>query len=527
MSWNRKYRPHKLADLHLSAVKTNLQTLFEQKNIPQAFLFAGPKGTGKTSSSRIIGALLNEPKNADVVRSLFFDHTRSKKKFSDPDPKQALIRSILSGSSYTVQEMDAASHRGIDNIRELKERIALPPQEGLMTVYILDEAHMLTTEAFNALLKILEEPPSHVVFILATTELHKIPATIQSRTHLVSFTKATPTEIKNALQTVIDLEKISAEEPAIEMIASHADGSFRDAIKLLEMLCTDGSLAEEHVKNTLSLTDTAAVFDFISALTQKEPTKIVNLFKKMREQGSNEHYFHTSLLETLHQALLAEYGIGSTELNLSTTALLFILKEFSDSSLSKESVVPFLNLEIKSLDIIERASQKKTTKPQTKAELVGQTPTIRLPVSEPVSAVPSKKQIADLQKIESEIQTTSKSVTLSTSRTDGDAEELLNQWETFVKKVSKRNSTIGALLRSARPVSAHKHQITIGVYYTFHQEQLSDIKFLSKVQDIVESLCGGILEFTFEVISPPSSAELTNPTIEAKDLAQLASESLM
>ena len=159
--------------------------------------------------------------------------------------------------------------------------------------------------------------------------------------------------------------------------------------------------------------------------------------------------------------------------------------------------------------------------------MVGQTPTIRLPVSEPVSAVPSKKQIADLQKIESEIQTTSKSVTLSTSRTDGDAEELLNQWETFVKKVSKRNSTIGALLRSARPVSAHKHQITIGVYYTFHQEQLSDIKFLSKVQDIVESLCGGILEFTFEVISPPSSAELTNPTIEAKDLAQLASESLM
>ena len=207
MPWNRTYRPHTLADLHLTSVRENLQTLLKNKKIPHVFLFAGPKGTGKTSSSRIIGAILNEPKNKEIVEELFFGKKASKKSFVPPDPSNPFIEKILTGSSYTVQEMDAASNRGIDNIRELKERVALPPQEGLVTVYILDEAHMLTTEAFNALLKVLEEPPEHVVFILATTELHKVPDTIKSRSHLVAFKKASKEELTQALERIIGKEK--------------------------------------------------------------------------------------------------------------------------------------------------------------------------------------------------------------------------------------------------------------------------------------------------------------------------------
>ncbi len=536
MSWNRKYRPHKISQLHLQSVKNNLHTLFESGNIPQAFLFAGPKGTGKTSSSRIIGALLNEKKNAPAIAHTFIQKKPQKSSFFDPDTTNAFIKKILEGTSYVVQEMDAASNRGIDNIRELKERIALPPQEGNMTVYILDEAHMLTTEAFNALLKVLEEPPSHVVFILATTELHKIPDTIASRCHLVRFTKASIKEIVDALQKIVTAEKISAEATALHAIAAHADGSFRDAIKLLEVLTVDNSLTLAGVQDLLTTTNPTLFVDLVAAITSKDEKSVVTLFKTLRKHGVNEKYFHTQLVSLLHRTLIAHYGIGDAPLKITAPVALFLLKAFSDASLSEPNTLPLLKLELTALEIISRAKQKKVTKKTTtKAEMVQQTPTISLPVTPEVTHLttpPTKKEIESLQKIESEIPTRQPlEVAVKSSASKGDPQKIMDRWHEFLDAVSKDHHTIGALLRSAQPLSVNDHILSIGVYYKFHQEQLSDNTFLAKIQDVVEEFAGGTINFAFKLVSPATTTQLTDPnsvqTSNAKDLAQLASESLM
>src|SRR5579859_2130216 len=195
MSWYRQYRPITLAGLHLVSVRETLQQLLGSGQFPHALLFAGPKGTGKTSAARIVGAILNDPANAEFVQSVFFGGKKKSKavvNFQEPNSSDPIVQQIQRGTSYVVIELDAASHRGIDDIRQLKERVHLPPAEGLIALYILDEAHMLTTEAFNALLKLLEEPPPHAVFILATTELHKIPETIISRCAVVQLVNTKP-----------------------------------------------------------------------------------------------------------------------------------------------------------------------------------------------------------------------------------------------------------------------------------------------------------------------------------------------
>jgi DNA polymerase-3 subunit gamma/tau len=222
MSWYRQYRPSTIAGLHAVAVKEQLEKLRQAKNFPHALLLTGPRGAGKTSTARILAAMLNEPTN------------ELGKPLKDANPKDELVQRIAQGTSLVVHELDAASHRGIDDVRALKEQAYIPPQEGKVSVFILDEVHMLTTEAFNALLKLLEEPPQNVVFILATTEEQKVPATIVSRCTVVRFRKATPAEIGTALSDIVKDQKLDIDQEALQAIATAADGSFRDAVKTLE-----------------------------------------------------------------------------------------------------------------------------------------------------------------------------------------------------------------------------------------------------------------------------------------------------
>lgn len=253
MTFYLKYRPQELEDLDIVSVRETLVNIIKSGNIPHAFLFAGPKGTGKTSAARILSKIINcESKNP-------------------PCNKCGQCTSITNGTNMDIIEMDAASNRGIDDIRALRETVRLSPSKARAKVYIIDEAHMLTTEASNALLKTLEEPPSHVYFILATTNPEKLIETIKSRTTLISFSKATIEETKRSLERIVKNEKIKISEEDLKKIIKLSNGSFRDAVKLLEQYSKDENFLKNHKDfEARDLTDFILNKDLKSSLTEIE-----------------------------------------------------------------------------------------------------------------------------------------------------------------------------------------------------------------------------------------------------------------
>lgn len=277
-----KYRPGNLDELDLPEVSQSLKKIVKSGKIPHAFLFAGPKGTGKTSAARILAKIIN-------CEKLGKDKT--------PCDKCDQCISITKGSNLDVIEMDAASHRGIDDVRLLKDAVKLTPTKAKKKIYIIDEAHMLTPEASNALLKTLEEPPEHVIFILATTNPEKLIETIRSRVTNIPFRKAAPEEIVRSLKRVAKGEKIKISDDALLVIAQAAGGAFRDAIKILEQLIAEEKeltkevLEEFFFKNKSFDTDR-----FINLLIRKDVKNLITEIGKLGPSGVTLEIFLESLL---------------------------------------------------------------------------------------------------------------------------------------------------------------------------------------------------------------------------------------
>ncbi len=276
----RKYRPKKLSEV--LGQETNIQIIqnaARTDRIGHAYLFYGPRGTGKTTTARLIAKLLNCEKRATDEKF---------KTLGEPCGECFSCRGIDKGNSFDVVEIDAASNRGIDEIRNLKENIATSPAAGRYKVYIIDEVHMLTGAAFNALLKTLEEPPAHAVFVLATTEYEKLPPTITSRVQRFVFKKLPKTKILEKLSLIIKAEKIEIDKDALEVIAAAGEGSFRDAESILDQLSSSDKKIDLNLAETLTgRVGLKKVSELSELILKKDLPKSLEYLGNLNEEGHN------------------------------------------------------------------------------------------------------------------------------------------------------------------------------------------------------------------------------------------------
>ena len=353
----RKYRSQNFSQLvGQEVVAKTLKQAVEQEKISHAYLFSGPRGTGKTSVAKIFAKAMNCPNQVG----------------GEPCNNCYICQAVTDGSLEDVIEMDAASNNGVDEIREIRDKSTYAPSLARYKVYIIDEVHMLSTGAFNALLKTLEEPTQNVVFILATTELHKIPATILSRVQRFEFKSIKTQDIKEHIHYILEKENISSEPEAVEIIARRAEGGMRDALSILDqaLSLTQGNALttaiSEEITGTISL---SALDDYVAALSQQDVPKALDSLNLLFENGKSMTRFVTDLLQYLRDLLVVQTGGENTH-----HSPVFM----ENLALSQESLFEMIRIATVSL-----ADMKTSLQPKIYAEMM----TIRLAEIKPESAL--------------------------------------------------------------------------------------------------------------------------------------------
>jgi DNA polymerase-3 subunit gamma/tau len=287
----RKWRPKTFDDvIGQEYITQTLKNAVSKEKIAHALIFSGPRGVGKTSTARILAKALNCEKGPTP----------------EPCSVCTFCREISEGKSLDVIEIDAASHTGVSDIREIIENIKYLPSSGKTKIYIIDEAHMLSQSAFNALLKTLEEPPPHILFILATTEVHKIPPTILSRCQRYDFKKVSTEKIKQRLELVTSTEGIEIPDGTLYLLAQEADGSLRDALSLLDQLvATFGTeIKHEEAAQILGVLDRSLIKSTLQAIFNKDPKNCIEILNKASEKGVSPKRFSEDLLKMLRNTLI-------------------------------------------------------------------------------------------------------------------------------------------------------------------------------------------------------------------------------
>lgn len=340
------YRPQTIEEIDNEVVRERIKIMLRAKRVPHALLFTGPKGTGKTSTARIVAKVINCENNL----------YNKKSDFVEPCNRCYSCQSITAGSAIDIMEIDAASNRKIDETRDLINQVKFSPVHSRYKVYIIDEVHMLTPESFNALLKTLEEPPPSTIFILASTEIDKLPKTIVSRCLKFNFGKAKEAEILRMLKRIAKSENIKTDDGTLKFIAKYSDNSFRDAAKLLEEVVINYSKPTiDNVKKILGLKDEHS--DLIRLLEKKELKKIFEFIENYEKSAGNFKILIEYLLDKLHLILLKKNHLETDleeDYNFSLkeiTRLMKLLQEAYNSL--KYSPIESLPLEIAMVEYFE------------------------------------------------------------------------------------------------------------------------------------------------------------------------------
>jgi len=535
MTLYRKYRPQKFSDLAgQNHIRDTLIEAVKEDKLAQAYLFSGPRGTGKTTTARLI---------AKVANCLDIDKRRQKGQEIDGEPcgKCSSCMEITEGRALDIIEIDAASNRGIDEIRELREQVKYAPAMSKFKVYIIDEVHMLTREAFNALLKTLEEPPKHAIFILATTEPHKVLPTIISRTQRFDFKRITLEALINNMRKVAKAEGIDAENEALEMIATLAAGGGRDSLSLLEQVVAySNEVSAANVRSVLGLAEIGQVINLLRAIFNSDAEEGLKIAHSLFESGSNFGQLNASIVDVLRKLLtLAVAGsflandtaenkaqistlfieIESVYKQGSQTKILAVTKSFIDAGkLMKETVDPLVSIElaiVESCDTIQTNNQKPITKKEdseNKRDIsiikVGtENVSEKSKLDEPKQAVnlkakpvesndledspePKKGKIQD-EETKKEPEASKQQVTLS--------DLTVEAWNSVIGEVKKENTTLAALLKDAKPMTVENGKLMLGVRFKFHKDKISEAKNVQVLEGIICNVTGNSCRVVCEI----------------------------
>jgi len=482
MTFYLKYRPQTFHELDLTAVREKLEKIM-QSDIPHAFLFSGPKGTGKTSAARILAKAVN---------------CKNRGKEVEPCNKCDSCVSITKGTNVDVVEMDAASHRGIDDVRSLREAVKLAPANLLKKVYIIDEAHMLTSEASNALLKTLEEPPEHVIFILATTNPEKLISTIRSRATIINFTKASVPESIRSLKRVAAGEKIKIGDEALSAISKHADGAFRDAVKIFEQLVSEkAELTKEGISGFLEKSSGFDMENFLEFLSRKDTAKLIFLLNSAIENGASAKALTQNIIGSLRAELVSRVSAGDKKINLGKVEMIELIQiltsSIHDISVSTLEQIP---LELAIIEWCEKGNENGDEN-ESGNENEGE---IEVDVRK-VNGGRSKKQ---------EVRSNGVNKADEVVADGGGAENNLKQseisedvWSKILFMIRTKNASTEALLRAARPLSFDGKVVTLAVYYSFHKEKLESNPHRNLLEDALSEALGTSARIFCKLAMPP------------------------
>jgi len=479
-----KWRPKHFKDVvGQNHITDTLQKAFEKNRIAQAFLFAGPRGVGKTTTARLLAMSLNGSDTPSV----------------DYDTDSENVKEIIEGRSMDVVEIDGASNRGIDEIRELRENIKFMPLSGKFKVIIIDEVHMLTVQAFNALLKTLEEPPAHVKFVMATTDIHKVPQTIISRCQRFDFLPMTNQVVKERLEYILKEESVKIDDESLELIAIKSEGSMRDALGFLDQILVfnDKKITSDIVIDLLGIVPTEIYFNITDALHNKDGDSLIETIQKIKDKGyiiedllkglighfrnlSLLHYNNGLKLAGIVPEIAKKYEGSSYEwtlkdivrLSTNLSELYASIKQFSDQYLIFEMTLIKLLQFDKSVDIESFLSSD-----------IPESVTAPEPIKKANPNLKSKP-IAKTEKKENK-----KEIKTKESLSEISLDDIRGSWDKVLKKVSKERGSIGVLLETCIVEDLKDNVLELISYDSneFSQKLLKDPFIESTINEVLSS----------------------------------------